>query len=80
MYILSQLHRDDVDSITLDEIVIEIEAQTEHEVEIDYSEDDSDQEDDTMIEYISDHEENEGNNSTGDDEVDVLGDDDDIGL
>nr|XP_016474121.1 PREDICTED: uncharacterized protein LOC107795833 isoform X2 [Nicotiana tabacum] len=56
---LSQLHRDDVDSVTLDASVIELEAQTEHEVG--YDEENSDEEDDTMVEYISDHEENEGN-------------------
>ncbi|KAH0715193.1 hypothetical protein KY284_008098 [Solanum tuberosum] len=78
--ILSQLHRDDVDSIILDANVIKLEAQTEHEVEIDHNEDDSDQEDDTMIEYVSDHEENEGNTSTNDDEVDSTCDGDDIGL
>ncbi|KAH0670773.1 hypothetical protein KY290_026168 [Solanum tuberosum] len=78
--ILSQLHRDDVDSIILDANVIKLEAQTEHEVEIDHNEDDSDQEDDTMIEYVSDHEDNEGNTSTNDDEVDSTCDGDDIGL
>ncbi|XP_075093196.1 uncharacterized protein LOC107829616 isoform X1 [Nicotiana tabacum] len=75
---LSQLHRDDVDSVTLDAYVIELEAQTEHEVG--YDEENSDEEDDTMVEYISDHEENEGNegnNSTNDDEVDITDDDDD---
>ncbi|KAH0673132.1 hypothetical protein KY285_008127 [Solanum tuberosum] len=44
------------------------------------SDDDCNQEDDTIIEYISDHEENEGNNSTNDDEVDSTFDGDDIGL
>uniref|UniRef100_M1DEX0 Uncharacterized protein n=1 Tax=Solanum tuberosum TaxID=4113 RepID=M1DEX0_SOLTU len=78
--ILSQLHRDDVDSIILDANVIKLEAQTEHEVEIDHNEDDSNQEDDTMIEYVSDHEDNEGNTSTNDDEVDSTCDGDDIGL
>ncbi|KAG5576586.1 hypothetical protein H5410_056720 [Solanum commersonii] len=58
----------------------ENEVQTEHEVEIDHNEDESDQEDDTVIEYISDHEENEGNTSTNDDEVDSTCDEDDIGL
>ncbi|KAH0776488.1 hypothetical protein KY290_007899 [Solanum tuberosum] len=80
MDILSQLHRDDVDSIILDANLIKLEAQTEHEVEIDHNEDDSDQEDGTMIEYASDHEENEGNTSTNDDEVDSTCDGDDIGL
>uniref|UniRef100_M1DYL9 Uncharacterized protein n=1 Tax=Solanum tuberosum TaxID=4113 RepID=M1DYL9_SOLTU len=55
------------------------EAQTQHAVEIDYSDDDFNQEDDTIIEYISDYEENEGNNSTNDDEVDSTFDGDDIG-
>ncbi|WMV33200.1 hypothetical protein MTR67_026585 [Solanum verrucosum] len=58
--ILCQLHRDDIDSVTLDANVIELEAQTQHAVEIDYNDDDCNQEDDTIIEYISDHEENEG--------------------
>ncbi|PHT36074.1 hypothetical protein CQW23_23774 [Capsicum baccatum] len=57
---LSQLYRDDVESITIGANVIELEAQTEYKVEVDYDEEDSDQEDDTMVEYISDHEENEG--------------------
>jgi len=78
--ILCQLHRDDIDSVTLDANVIELEAQTQHAVKIDYSDDDCNQEDDTIIEYISDHEENEGNNSTNDDEVDSTFDGDDIGL
>ncbi|WMV19288.1 hypothetical protein MTR67_012673 [Solanum verrucosum] len=78
--ILCQLHRDDIDSVTLDANVIELEAQTQHAVEIDYSDDDCNQEDDTIIEYISDHEENEGNNSTNDDEVDNTFDGDDIGF
>ncbi|XP_059289913.1 uncharacterized protein LOC132043449 [Lycium ferocissimum] len=77
---LSKLHRDDVEPITLDANVIELDAQTEPEVEVDYIEEDSDQEDDTMVEYISDNEENEGNNSTNDDEADSTGDGDDIGL
>ncbi|WMV24680.1 hypothetical protein MTR67_018065 [Solanum verrucosum] len=78
--ILCQLHRDDIDSVTLDANVIELESQTQHAVEIDYSDDDCNQEDDTIIEYISDHEENEGNNSTNDDEVDSTFDGDDIGF
>ncbi|KAG5631114.1 hypothetical protein H5410_002831 [Solanum commersonii] len=41
--------------------------------------DDCNQEDDTIIEYISDHEENEGNNSTNNDEIDSTFDSDDIG-
>ncbi|OIT21757.1 hypothetical protein A4A49_64625 [Nicotiana attenuata] len=72
---LSQLHRDDVDSVTLDATIIELE---EHEVG--YDEENFDEEDDTMVEYITDHEENEGNegnNSTNDDEVDITDDDDD---
>ncbi|KAG5580694.1 hypothetical protein H5410_051321 [Solanum commersonii] len=75
---LSQLHRDDVDSVILDANVIELEAQKEHEVH--YNEENSDQEDETMIEYISDHEENGGNNSTNDNEADTTSDGDDIGL
>ncbi|WMV51002.1 hypothetical protein MTR67_044387 [Solanum verrucosum] len=78
--ILCQLQRDDIDSVTLDANVIELEAQTQHTVEIHYSDDDCNQEDDTIIEYISDHEENEGNNSTNDDEVDSTFDGGDIGL
>ncbi|WMV49846.1 hypothetical protein MTR67_043231 [Solanum verrucosum] len=78
--ILCQLHRDDIDSVTLDANVIELESQTQYAVEIDYSDDDCNQEDDTIIEYISDHEENEGNNSTNDDEVDSTFDGDDIGF
>ncbi|KAG5599745.1 hypothetical protein H5410_031115 [Solanum commersonii] len=54
---LSQLHRDDSDSVILDANVIELKAQKEHEVH--YNEENSDQEDKTMIEYINDHEENE---------------------
>ena len=69
MDILSELLRDDVDSIILDANVIEFETQIEQENEIDHNEDDSDQDHETMIEYISDHEEYEGNNSTDDDEV-----------
>ncbi|KAG5599974.1 hypothetical protein H5410_031344, partial [Solanum commersonii] len=57
--IFCQLHGDDIDSVTLDANVIELEAQTQHAVEIDYSDDDCNKEDDTIIEYISDHEENE---------------------
>ncbi|PHU04599.1 hypothetical protein BC332_25421 [Capsicum chinense] len=57
---LSQLYRDDVELITIGANVIELEAQTEYKVEVDYDEEDSDQEDDTMVEYISDHEKNEG--------------------
>ncbi|WMV59292.1 hypothetical protein MTR67_052677 [Solanum verrucosum] len=75
---LSQLHRDDVDSVILDANVIELEAQKEHEVH--YNEENSDQEDETMIEYFSDHEENGGNNGTNDNEADTTSDGDDIGL
>ncbi|KAM3357980.1 hypothetical protein P3S68_020911 [Capsicum galapagoense] len=53
---LSQLHRDNVKSITIDANLIELEAQTEYEVEVDYNGKDSDQEDNTMVGYISDHE------------------------
>ncbi|KAG5619616.1 hypothetical protein H5410_004834 [Solanum commersonii] len=72
--------KDDIDSVTLDANVIELEAQTQHAVEIDYSDDDCNQEDDTIREYIGNHEENEGNNSTNDDEVDSTFDGGDIGL
>ncbi|WMV49449.1 hypothetical protein MTR67_042834 [Solanum verrucosum] len=75
---LSQLHRDDVDSVILDANVIELEAQKEHEVH--YNEENFDQEDETMIEYISDYEENGGNNGTNDNEADTTSDGDDIGL
>ncbi|KAG5580273.1 hypothetical protein H5410_050900 [Solanum commersonii] len=75
---LSQLHRDDVDSVILDANVIELEAQKEHEVHT--NEENSNQEDETMIEYISDHEENGGNNGTNDNEADTTSDGDDIGL
>ncbi|KAF3683766.1 26S proteasome non-ATPase regulatory subunit 7 -like protein B [Capsicum annuum] len=46
---LNQLHRDDVEPITIGANVIELEAQIEYKVEVDYDEKDSDQEDDTMI-------------------------------
>ncbi|KAH0647784.1 hypothetical protein KY285_033032 [Solanum tuberosum] len=75
---LSQLHRDDVDSVILDANVIELEAQKEHEVP--YNEENSDQEDETMIENISDQEENGGNIDTNDNEADTTSDGDDIGL
>ncbi|XP_060182468.1 uncharacterized protein LOC132612162 [Lycium barbarum] len=39
---LSKLHRDDVEPITLDANVIELDGQTEPEVEVDYIEEDSD--------------------------------------
>ncbi|PHT68045.1 26S proteasome non-ATPase regulatory subunit 7 -like protein B [Capsicum annuum] len=45
---LNQLHRDDVEPITIGANVIELEAQIEYKVEVDYDEKDSDQEDDTM--------------------------------
>ncbi|KAM3394924.1 hypothetical protein P3S68_003928 [Capsicum galapagoense] len=77
---LSQLHRDDVELITIDVNVIELEAQTEYEVKVDYNGKDSDQEDDTMVEYISDHEENEGNNSANNNEADSTDDNADINL
>ncbi|KAM3204563.1 hypothetical protein P3L10_027972 [Capsicum annuum] len=77
---LSQLYGDDVELITIGANVIELEAQTEYKVEVDYDEEDSDQEDDTMVEYISDHEENEGNNSTTNNEVDSIDDNYDIDL
>lgn len=70
----SQLHRDDVDLTTLDSSVFELEVQTGHG--IDYNTEDSDQEDDTMIEYISDHERNEGTKSTNKDEDDEIDYDD----
>ncbi|PHU11680.1 26S protease regulatory subunit 7 [Capsicum chinense] len=57
---LSQLNRNDVESTIIDANVIELEAQTEYEVEVDYNGEDSDQEDKTMVEYISDNEENKG--------------------
>ncbi|KAH0655646.1 hypothetical protein KY285_030528 [Solanum tuberosum] len=75
---LSQLHRDDVDSVILDANVIELEAQKEHDVH--YNEENSDQEGETMIEYISDHEENRGNTGANDNEADTTSDGDDIGL
>ncbi|PHT30379.1 hypothetical protein CQW23_30043 [Capsicum baccatum] len=77
---LSQLYRDDVESITTGANVIELEAQTEYKVEVDYDEEDSDKEDDTMVEYISDHEENDGNNSTTNNKADSIDDNDDIDL
>ncbi|KAF3651736.1 40S ribosomal protein S6 [Capsicum annuum] len=55
---LSQLHRDNVELITIGANVIELEAQTEYEVEVDYNGEYSNHEDRTMVEYISDHEEN----------------------
>ncbi|WMV25386.1 hypothetical protein MTR67_018771 [Solanum verrucosum] len=75
---LSQLYRDDVDLVILDANVIELEAQKEHEVH--YNKENSDQEDETMIEYISDHEENGCNNGTNDNEADTTSAGDDIGL
>ncbi|KAG5590409.1 hypothetical protein H5410_040923 [Solanum commersonii] len=66
--------------VTLDANVMELQAQTQHAIEIDYNDDDCNQEDDTIIDYINDHEENEGNNSTNDDEVDSTFDGDDICL
>ncbi|KAF3666492.1 putative late blight resistance protein -like protein R1B-14-like isoform X1 [Capsicum annuum] len=57
---LSQLYRDNVESIIIDANTIEFEAQIEYKVEVDYDGDDSDQVDDTIVEYISDHEKNEG--------------------
>lgn len=78
--ILSKLHRDDVDLISLDSNVSESKAQIEQEVEIDNNEDDSDQDDDSMIEYISDDVFNEGNTSIDDEEVDSTCDGDNIYL
>ena len=80
MDIFSELLRDDVDSIILDANVIEFETQIEQKNEIDHNEDDSDQDHETMIEYISDHEGTEGNNRTDDDEVDSTCDGVDIDL
>ncbi|PHT99469.1 26S proteasome non-ATPase regulatory subunit 7 -like protein B [Capsicum chinense] len=45
---LNQLHSDDVEPITIGANVIELEAQIEYKVEVDYDVKDSDQEDDTM--------------------------------
>ncbi|PHU19960.1 Protein disulfide isomerase-like 1-4 [Capsicum chinense] len=56
---LSQLYRDNVESIIIDANIIEFEAQTEYKVEVDYDGEDSNQVDDTIVEYISDHENNE---------------------
>ncbi|KAM3382492.1 hypothetical protein P3S68_008066 [Capsicum galapagoense] len=78
--ILIQLHRDDVESITIDANIIELEAQTEYKVEVDYNGEDFDQENDTMDEYINDYKENEGNNSTTNNEADSTNDNDDIDL
>ncbi|PHT76306.1 hypothetical protein T459_19828 [Capsicum annuum] len=70
--ILSQLHRDDVESITIDANVIELEAQTKYEVEVDYNGEDSGKEDDSMVEYISDHEENKVGAEGEDDRIQLL--------
>ncbi|PHT29226.1 DnaJ protein -like protein 1 [Capsicum baccatum] len=43
--------RVDVESITIDGNIIELEAQTEYKVEVDYNREDFDQENDTMVEY-----------------------------
>ncbi|KAM3359737.1 hypothetical protein P3S68_019448 [Capsicum galapagoense] len=77
---LSQLHRDNVELITIGADVVELEAQTEYEVEVDYNGEDSNHEDRTMVKYISDHEENKGNNSTTNNETDSTGDNNDIDL
>ncbi|WMV25908.1 hypothetical protein MTR67_019293 [Solanum verrucosum] len=53
-----QLHRDDVDSITLDSSAYELKVQTEHEVG--YNTEDFDLEDDSIIEYISNLDRTEG--------------------
>ncbi|WMV20265.1 hypothetical protein MTR67_013650 [Solanum verrucosum] len=53
-----QFHRDDVDSITLDSSAYEFKVQTEHE--FGYNTEDSDLEDDSIIEYISDLDRTEG--------------------
>ncbi|WMV09151.1 hypothetical protein MTR67_002536 [Solanum verrucosum] len=67
-----QLRRDDVDSITLDSSAIELKVQPG------YNTKDSDLEDDTMIEYMSDLDGNEGTKSTDKDEDGDTDDDDDI--
>lgn len=77
---LSHLHRDYVDSIILDANLIELRDQIEYEVKIDHNEDYCDQNNGTMIEYIIHYMENEGNNSTNDDEIDSTFYVDDIGL
>ncbi|KAM3247974.1 protein like [Capsicum annuum] len=51
-----------------------------YEVEVDYNGEDSDQEDDTMVEYSSDHEENEDNNSATNNESDSTDHNADIDL
>ncbi|KAG5601186.1 hypothetical protein H5410_032556, partial [Solanum commersonii] len=71
-----QLHRDDVDSITLDSSAFELKVQTEHEVG--YNTEDSDLEDDTIIEYISDLDRTEGTKSIDKDEDGDTDDEDDI--
>ncbi|KAH0754685.1 hypothetical protein KY290_024955 [Solanum tuberosum] len=71
-----QLHRDDVDSITLDSSAFELKVQTEHEVG--YNTKDSDLEDDTIIEYISDLDRTEGTKSIDKDDYGDTDDEDDI--
>jgi len=71
-----QLHRDDVDSITWDSSAFELKVQTEHEVG--YNTEDSDLEDDTIIEYISDLDRTEGTKSIDKDEDGDTDDEDDI--
>ncbi|KAH0724885.1 hypothetical protein KY284_000750 [Solanum tuberosum] len=71
-----QLHRDDVDSITLDSSAFELKVQTEHEVG--YNTEDSDLEDDTIIEYISDLDRTEGTTSIDKEEDGDTDDEDDI--
>ncbi|KAH0651751.1 hypothetical protein KY284_031663 [Solanum tuberosum] len=71
-----QLHRDDVDSIALDSSAFELKVQIEHEVG--YNTKDSDLEDDTIIEYISDLDRTEGTKSIDKDEDGDTDDEDDI--
>ncbi|KAH0775077.1 hypothetical protein KY290_012214 [Solanum tuberosum] len=70
------IERDGVHSITLDSSALELKIQTGHEVG--YNIKDSDLEDDTMIEYISDLDKNEGTKSTNNNEDGDRDDEDDI--
>ncbi|KAG5571557.1 hypothetical protein H5410_061323 [Solanum commersonii] len=70
------IERDDVDLITLDSSAFELKIQPGHEVG--YNIKDSKLEDDTMIEYISDLDKNEGTKSTNNDEDGDRDDEDDI--
>ena len=75
----NQLHRGDEDSTILDFSVVEMEIQTGHGV--DYNTEDSDQDDDTIVDYISDHERNEGTkciNKDEDNETDYDDEDNDL--